>query len=280
MRIEWIEAFLTTVETESFTKASELLNMTQPALSKQIRNLESDVGAELFARSTTGVKLTKAGEQLLPASKTIRNEWNEAKKAIALEQGLKGITIGAWPSVATSYLPKKLAYTNRSDYNLKISHSYVDLLALLKEGTIDVALFDDTGIEHPFFSTFLFSEGFLLYTHRDHPIYGKKEKVTFDEIKEEEFLMLLETCDARRLIQREFEGLGAKLHISSEIEFGHSILGFIEANIGISILPDIFAERISADIRAIPIDDFHLMRKVSIIARDERVGKKVLAMVK
>jgi DNA-binding transcriptional LysR family regulator len=280
MRIEWIEAFLTTIETKSFTKASELLNMTQPALSKQIRNLEADVGAELFARSTTGVNLTKAGEQLVPVSETIRREWNEVKRAIAVEQGLKGITIGAWPSVATSYLPKKLACTNRSDYSLRISHSYVDLLELLKEGKIDVALFDDTGIDQPFFSTFLFAEGFRLYVHKDHPIYGERDQVSFEEIKEDEFLMLLETCDARRLIQREFEERGAKLHISSEIEFGQSILGFIEANIGISILPDIFSERVSPDIRAIPIENFDVKRKVSIIARDEKVGKKVLAMVK
>ncbi|MGD7009333.1 LysR family transcriptional regulator [Metabacillus sp. 84] len=280
MRIEWIEAFLATVETESFTKASEHLNMTQPALSKQIRNLEADVGSELFARSTIGVTLTKVGEQLLPTAKTIHNEWNEVKKAIAIKQGLKGITIGAWPSVATSYLPKKLAFTNRSDYSLKISHSYVDLLNLLKEGKIDVALFDNTGIDQPFFSTPLFSEGFRLYVHKDHTIFREREKVHFEDIKDEEFLMLLETCDARRLIEKEFENRGAKLNISSEIEFGHSILGFIEANIGISILPDIFAERISSDLRAIPIENFDVKRKVTIIARDEKVGRKVLAMVR
>ncbi|MFI2858094.1 LysR family transcriptional regulator [Paenibacillus sp. JSM ZJ436] len=280
MRIEWIDAFLATVETASLTKASEQLNLTQPALSKQIRTLEGDVGAELFVRSTTGVTLTKAGEQLLPAAKTIRNEWNEVKKAIAMEQGLKGIAIGAWPSVATSYLPKKLAFTNRSDYSLRISHSYVELLSFLKEGKIDVALFDNTGIDHPFFSTFLFAEGFRLYVHKDHPIYGTRENVYFEDIKDEEFLMLLETCDARRLIEKEFENLGATLNISSEIEFGHSILGFIEARIGISILPDIFTERLSADLRAIPIENFDVKRKVSIMARDEKVGRKVLAMIR
>jgi DNA-binding transcriptional LysR family regulator len=280
MRIEWLEAFHTTVDTQSLTKASELLNMSQPALSKQIKNLENDVGASLFTRSTVGVTLTKAGERLLPTCNEILKEWNTVKKAIAVDQGLMGITIGAWPSIATSFLPQKLACAKSSDYTLKISHSYVELLEGLKEGKLDVALFDEKGIHHPYFSTFVFSEGFLLYVNKHHPTYGEAASVTFEEIKDEAFVMLLETCDARTLIEGAFEERGANLHIASEIEFGHSILGFIEANIGISILPEIFAKGLSPNIKAIPIVGFDIKRKVSIIARDEQVGKKVLAMLK
>lgn len=280
MRIEWIEAFITTAETQSLTKASELLNMTQPALSKQIKNLENDVGASLFTRSTVGVTLTKAGERLLTTCKEISKEWNAAKKAIAVEQGLMGITIGAWPSIATSFLPQKLACARGSDYTLKISHSYVELLEGLKEGKLDVALFDDKGIQHSYFSTFVFSEGFLLYVNKQHPKYGKADSVTFKEIKNEAFVMLLETCDARSLIEEAFAERDSELHIASELEFGHSILGFIEANIGISILPELFAKNLSPNIKAIPILGLDNKRKVSLIAREEQVGKKVMAMLK
>ncbi|MED1203559.1 LysR family transcriptional regulator [Heyndrickxia acidicola] len=280
MRSEWLEAFYTTAETQSLTKASELLNMSQPALSKQIKNLENDLGANLFTRSTVGVTLTKAGERLLPVCKEILKEWNTVKKEITVEQGLMGITIGAWPSIATSFLPRKLASSKRSDYTLKISHSYLELLEGLKEGKLDVALFDEKGIHHPYFSTFVFSEGFLLYVNKHHPTFGRAETVTFEEIKDEAFVMLLETCDARKIIQDAFSERGANLHITSEIEFGHSILGFIEANIGISILPEIFAKGLSPNIKAIPIEDFDIKRKVSLVARNEQVGKKVLAMLK
>lgn len=280
MRLEWLEAFQLTAETQSLTKASELLHMSQPALSKQIKNLENDLGAPLFKRTTTGVSLTQAGEKLLPASQRILKELNGVKKAIALEQGLMGITIGAWPSVATSYLPSKLASANRADYSLKISHSYVELLEGLNEGKLDVALFDETGIQHGYFSTPIFSESFLLFVHKDHPVYGNKASVTFEEIKDEEFVMLLETCDARTLIQNAFAERKATLGIQAEIEFGHSILGFIEANIGISILPEIFTKGVSPNVKAIPIEGFPIKRTVSVIAREEHVGKKVLAMLK
>ncbi|MFC4778294.1 LysR family transcriptional regulator [Paenibacillus sp. GCM10023252] len=280
MRMEWLEAFRTTAETQSLTKASELLHISQPALGKQIKNLESEIGASLFHRSTTGVTLTSAGERLLTASQDILKEWTAVKKAIAVEQGLMGITIGAWPSIAASYLPKKLACAKGSDYTLKISHSYLELLSGLQEGKLDVALFDDYGISHPYFSTPVFTEGFMLFVNQAHPKYGEVDSVTFEEIRDEAFVMLLETCDARTLIQEAFFKRGAELRITAEIEFGHSILGFIEANIGISILPDIFSAGLSPAIRAIPIEGLDIKRKVSLIARDERVGKQVLAMLK
>ncbi|MFC7371939.1 LysR family transcriptional regulator [Fictibacillus iocasae] len=280
MRMEWLEAFQVTAETKSLTKASELLHMSQPALSKQIKNLETELGAALLTRTTVGVTLTEAGDQLLAATSNIMNEWNGVKRSIAVAQGLQGITIGAWPSIGASFLPKKLACTDRSQYKLKISHSYMELLEGLHDGKLDVALFDDRDITHPYYSTPVYTESFRLYVNRDHPVYGSKQHVTFQEIKDEAFVMLLETCDARTLIHRAFEEHGATLNVSTEMEFGHSILGFIEANIGISILPDIFSNGLSPSIKAIPIEDFNIKRRLSLIARDPQVGKKVLAMLR
>ena len=73
MKTEWLEAFHVTAETSSLTKASELLHMTQPALSKQIKNLEQAVGAPLFTRTTSGVSLTPAGEIVFKDGQRISN---------------------------------------------------------------------------------------------------------------------------------------------------------------------------------------------------------------
>ncbi len=59
MKTEWMEAFLVTAETGSLTKASEVLHMTQPALSKQIKSLESALDVSLLHRSAHGVTLTQ-----------------------------------------------------------------------------------------------------------------------------------------------------------------------------------------------------------------------------
>jgi len=284
MKMEWLEAFHMTAETQSLTKASELLHMSQPALSKQIKNLEADLGASLFTRSAAGVTLTKAGMRLLPVSQLVLKELNAVKKEIALEEGLKDITIGSWPSIATSYLPGKIALNDRnhgsSNFTIKISHSYIELLAGLENGQIDAALFDDGAISHPYYSTPLFSEKFLLFVNKQHPKFGDLESVNFEEIQKEAFMLLPETCDARTLIQDAFAKKGSLLGVASEIEFGQSILGFIEENLGISILPEIFIKGLPQNVKAIPIKDLDIERHISLIARDEKIGKKVLAVLK
>jgi LysR family transcriptional activator of glutamate synthase operon len=79
MKIEWLESFMQTTEKKSLTKASEALHMSQPALSKQIRNLEDELGAKLLIRSTTGVALTPSGQILFERNKTIINEMNTVR---------------------------------------------------------------------------------------------------------------------------------------------------------------------------------------------------------
>lgn len=74
VKIEWLEAFRQTAETKSLTKASEILHISQPALSKQIRNLEDELGTQLLMRSSTGVTLTQPGLILLERSKKIMND--------------------------------------------------------------------------------------------------------------------------------------------------------------------------------------------------------------
>ncbi|MDP4170827.1 MAG: LysR family transcriptional regulator [Bacillota bacterium] len=285
MRIEWLEAFLTTVKTKSLTKASESLHMSQPALSKQIRKLEEDIGAELFIRSAAGVELTNAGEILLKRGENIVKEVQSIRREIALSHEIEHITIGTWPSLATSFVPYKLANIEDSrlqkKFNLKISHSFVDLIDGLQRGEIDVALFDDSEIQHSFFSKPLFTETFKLFINSKHPLAINKNSITFNEIKNESFVVLPPTCDARLLLERSFRQKGEELHVASEIDFGQSILGFISANLGMAILPAIFENMLnSAIVKAIQITDFNVERSVSIIARSEEIGKRIYSILK
>lgn len=286
MKIEWLEAFQKTVETRSLTKASEFLHISQPALSKQIRNLEIELGTTLLMRSSVGVSLTPAGQILFNRSKNIINEVNAMKREIILSQEKEEafLTIGSWPSVATVYLPYHIAQNkrlkNKSKIKIKVSYSFFDLLTNLENRNIDAAVFDDSDVNHKFYSSPLFEEEFLLFVNRQHPKYGQKEEVSFEEIIGETFVVLAEGCDARMLVEKAFLEKGEALNIALEIELGQSILGFIEANLGISILPEIFINQLSDNIKAIPITNFKITRKISVIAREESVSKQLISLFK
>ncbi|SDX52252.1 LysR family transcriptional regulator [Paenibacillus sp. CF384] len=285
MRIEWLEAFQQTAETKSLTKASEWLHISQPALSKQIRNLEDELGAQLLLRSTVGVTLTTAGQILLERSKRILDEVNALRREIALshEEGKSVLTIGSWPSIATIYLPGRIAGNQQAESKLEIKvrvfYSFFDLLSNVENGTLDAAFFDDRGVKHSFYTTPAFTERFFLFVHVDHPKYGNKDEVLFDEIQNESFVMLPEGCDVRMLVEQEFTQRGKELNIAIEIELGQSVLGFVHANLGIAILPEIFIIQKKDTIKAIPIADFGTIRQISVITREESVCRQLLGFI-
>nr|WP_246239614.1 LysR family transcriptional regulator [Paenibacillus anseongense] len=284
VKIEWLEAFRQTAETKSLTKASEILHISQPALSKQIRTLEDELGAQLLVRSSTGVTLTQSGQILLERSKKIMNELNDLRREIALTQdeGKVDLVIGSWPSVATIFLPNHMAANQQEDtkmaFKIRVFYSFFDLIKNIETGTIDAALFDDRGVQHHFHSTLVFKENFFLFVNANHPLFGHKEKVFFHEIKDDPFVMLPEGCDVRMLVEKEFSTRGETLHIALEIELGQSILGFVQANLGITILPEIFINQTNDTIKAIPITDFGLTRQISVVTREKSISKQLLTL--
>ncbi|WP_277718465.1 LysR family transcriptional regulator substrate-binding protein [Priestia megaterium] len=69
------------------------------------------------------------------------------------------------------------------------------------------------------------------------------------------------------------------MSISNEIEFAQSIMGFISANLGISILPEIFMRHLqSSNIKALPITDFKFKREISLVAKNPDVGKMLYTL--
>lgn len=147
MKTEWLEAFHVTAETSSLTKASELLHMTQPALSKQIKNLEQAVGAPLFTRTTSGVSLTPAGEIVFKDGQNILEQLDDMQRKIKQLQGQTSFTLGSWPSVAMSYLPQHFAKhptAGGPELKIKTAHTYIELMAGLEQHQYDAA-FSTTG---------------------------------------------------------------------------------------------------------------------------------------
>lgn len=95
MRKEQLQYFLEIAETSSFTKAAENLFITQAGLTYQIKQLESELGFELFSRSSHGVALTEQGHLLRPAVEHIAEIWREAyQAAAAVQQNVTTFNVG------------------------------------------------------------------------------------------------------------------------------------------------------------------------------------------
>ena len=152
MDFKQLRAFLTVSDTGNVTRAAELLNLVQPAVSRQLRLLEEDVGVELFERERHGMVLTGAGRALIGYARRAMLELDRARAEISgSANGIGGlVTLGLLPSTCdllASPLLKAVAEAYPG-IRMRIAMGYAGTLAQwLESGEVDAALL--YGVERP-----------------------------------------------------------------------------------------------------------------------------------
>ncbi|NOZ97853.1 MAG: LysR family transcriptional regulator, partial [Gammaproteobacteria bacterium] len=149
MDIKQLRAFLTISETRNITKAAAMLNIVQPAVSRQIHLLEEELGVELFERGRHGMSLTQEGKVLEDYARRALKEIEAAKMELTSKDGaLKGtVHIGILASLSEllSVALMRVMKKKFPDVNLKISVGYSGhLKEWLEAGEIDLALLYDS----------------------------------------------------------------------------------------------------------------------------------------
>ncbi|MEU3504528.1 LysR family transcriptional regulator [Streptomyces hundungensis] len=146
MSLRQMEYFVTVVEETSFTRAAELLHVTQPALSHQIKALERAVGGELLERLPRGVRLTPMGRAFLPHARLAVRSALQARRAARAAAGSEGgeLHIASLHSVAVGVLPETFARWRRTHPGVQLLlHEYASTEALeesLERGAADLAV--------------------------------------------------------------------------------------------------------------------------------------------
>lgn len=143
--IRQMRAFLSVAQCRSFAEASELLHMTQPALSVAIRNLEEAVGGRLFARTTRSVELTPEGRGFYPVARRLLSDWDQAlddlSRRFSLKQGK--VSVAVMPSFAMNQFPGALVAFQQSnpDINLTIEDVVMEsVIDAVRSGHADLGI--------------------------------------------------------------------------------------------------------------------------------------------
>lgn len=145
MDIQNLQAFITVYDQQSFSRAAEQLNLTQPAISKRIAALESSYDTALFNRIGKNIVLTEAGELLLPSARLITEEVRRSHQSI---QALSG-QLGGILKLATSHhiglhrLPPVLRTFSAQHQNVELDLHFMDseqACAMIENGEIELAI--------------------------------------------------------------------------------------------------------------------------------------------
>lgn len=121
MDTELLKTFLEVSRTRHFGRAAEALYLTQSAVSFRIRQLENQLGVNLFTRHRNNIRLTSAGERLLPYAESLMSTWIMAKKEVSHTPQHHELSIGASASLWEAYLTPwlKTLYENRESLHLE-----------------------------------------------------------------------------------------------------------------------------------------------------------------
>jgi DNA-binding transcriptional LysR family regulator len=193
METRHLRIFCVLAEELHFTRAAVLLNVSQPSLSHQIKQLEDELGTQLVERTNRRVRLTEAGEVFLIRATRILEQMDQAvREATRIGQGETGsLAIGVVSTAVCSYLPELLRTFRRESPHLNIDIHEMEpgeQVEALKKETIDIGLLF-LSIEDPTFDSVLVSRERLIVAIPTGHAAAAKDKIRLRDLSGETFLI-------------------------------------------------------------------------------------------
>lgn len=238
-----LKVFCTVAETKSFSKTSEIIHLTQPAVSLQIQALEEMYETKLFDRSSSKVTLTPAGEVLYKYAKDILALYVSAEKVIGEMTGLvKGsITIGAGSTIGNYLLPSVISDFRRAHPKIKV-HLFVAnmqrVIELLNAGNISLGLVEGDVKRQKMVVEKLISDELLVIVPTHHP-WSKRKDVSIAELIDEPFILREAGSGTRQTIEKFFARHGItpqNMKVSMVLGSTQAIKEAVENGLGVSII--------------------------------------------
>jgi DNA-binding transcriptional LysR family regulator len=272
VQLHQLEYFVAVARTRHFTRAAEDVHVSQPALSKQIRTLERELGTPLFSRARGNVALTPAGEELLPVARRILADVESARVHVQELVGLaRGrVRLGATPSLSTVLLPEALACFHDTYPGIEIvveESGSRDLVRLLAHGELDLALIIlPLHPRDPALATVpILREPLVVAAPADGSV-TRARSLRVRDLQSHPLVMFREGYDLRDATLAAFRR--ARIEPRFAVEGGEmdAVLRFVEAGIGVAVVPSmVLAGR--PGLRRIPFARPGLSRTVALAHR-------------
>jgi DNA-binding transcriptional LysR family regulator len=268
MELRHLTHFVAVAEEASFTRASERLHIVQSAVSASIRSLERELGVQLFERTTQRVRLSDAGEVLLPEARRTLAAAAGARDAIdGVRGGLRGtVRIGTMQALRIIDVPLVLAEFHREHplVELHVRHAGGGSAALadgVRDGELDLAILSAHAAVPGLELTALASEAMQLACRRDHPLAARKA-VGLAELAEETFIDFPTGWGVRTATDRAFAAARVRRAVTMEIDDVPELMRMVTVGLGVALLPPSLA--VDTELRTVPIRRHAPVQEVAV----------------
>lgn len=242
MEIRNLVTFVRIAEVQNFSKTAEQLGYSQSAVTMQIKQLEAELQTQLFERIGKQVKLTQAGERLLPYALEILNSVRKAESIVQEPEEISGkLRIGTSESYVTSVLPPVIMEFNEMCPRVEVSThtaSVKDCFNMLRQNDIDILYFLD---EKTYFPEWVKvseqPEKIFFVASADSVLAGKKQ-ISMERLLQEPLYLTEKGISYRYAMEQLLAAKGYELHPVWEVGNTDVITRLLLKNKGISFLPE------------------------------------------
>lgn len=267
-----LRSFISVGENLSFRVASEKLNLSQPAVSAHVRDIEESVGVPLLSRTTRSVKLTPEGETFLIRARRSLADLDDIvldmKEQAALRRGRIGI--GCVPSIASSVLPAVISEFSTAfpDIKIQVFDEIADrLYQRVIDSEVDLMVGPISPQRNELEFEHLFSDPYVAIVPNGHAI-ADKASVTIREVARSPFLLLTSPTNVRIVVEGAFAKAGLEFRPAYEFTTPGTIGGMIEKDLGVTALPRMNLPMIMRPgLSAVPIARPKVERKIGLLTR-------------
>ena len=255
MEIQQLYYYMELCKQKNFTEAGYACNMTQGALSKQIRKLENELGITLIRRNTRKFELSKEGEIFLSYAKKMTGTYEEMLKNVQKNQEIK---IGCMPVLAPYHFARLVADFRKEYPDIKL---VIDerIASEIQENSdrYDFLILRENMMEDQkkFRFSPLYDDKLCAVLYEKHPLYGR-DRLQLKELKDDVFIFPERGSGSYEVFYKSCEKAGFEPKIAFEFPQANTIMNFVSEGVGVTItFSTVYREAKCAGVKMIPLED-------------------------
>ncbi|HEY0971945.1 MAG TPA: LysR family transcriptional regulator [Gemmatimonadales bacterium] len=269
INLHHLRIFWRVAELGGFSRAAEALRLSQPAVSKSVRELERQLQTPLFDRTGNRPRLTDAGERLLTRARELFAVERLAEEELRTLRGLEGgvLRIAASTTIVTYLLPSCLARFHAAHPGVALrvwSANTRDVARALAQRRVEIALVegpvDDARLEVVPWRR----DELVVIAHPQHPLVGRR-RVTWRDLADERFIVRERGSGTRQVAEEALARRGVEPRVALQLASTEAIKQAVAAGLGLAIVSGAaIADQLALGrLATIPVDDALLARELS-----------------
>ena len=268
-----VYTLLAVAEQKSFTKAAEVLSLTQPAVSHHISQLEDELGVKIFLRGKGDLRVTPEGEIVVRCAKRMSAMNDRLRSDLAdNERHLSRLRIGITHTAESNLITEVIARYSREDNGTAITlitETINNLYTMLENYELDLAIVEGKPARGDLYSLMLDTDYLVCVMSNDNPL-AHSQLVTLGELRKQKMILRLPSSATRILFESRLESIGETLNdfdVMLEVDSIAAIKDLVRKDLGISILARsaCMDELRKGKLTALPIENLSMIRETNIV---------------